>query len=434
VSANLGLRYEYYGVFSEINGLAIPFDINACGGYCAPGSAFAYPDRDNFAPRVSVAWSPARFHDRTVISAGAGIYYGDAQLGDQYNPANNDTQRFTLSQATTPGLAYPIDSLLNPRLALATAPRSMPLDKRNEESQQWGVSLQQTLAGRISAVIGYNGQDNRHVFSRTYVNVIDPVTGRRPLPALDQIDVRGEDGNSKFHALTTTLRLNGWRGLSATANYMLSHATDDGSSGGGGAAPAQNVACRSCEWSDSAVDARHVFTSYFAYDLPFGHDHPLFGGWQWTGIATARTGMPINVTVTRKATDMPDGNTLSSQRPDLVPGVPMYLDYATTGKWLNPAAFAVPAPGTWGNLPRNAVLAPGLFQVDTALTKRVRLSGRTGLEFGLQVFNVFNRPQLAAPNASISSASFGRITSLVNSSPIGVGTPRQMQLETRISF
>lgn len=434
LSANLGLRYEYFGVFDEIHGLAIPFDINECGGYCAPGSDFAHPDRNNVAPRLSVAWAPAGLHDRTVISVGAGVYYGDAQLGDQYNPANNDTQRFTYSRATTPTLAYPIDSLLNPNTALATAPRSMPRNKQNEESEQWGLSLQQALSNRVSLVVGYNGQRNTHVFSRTYVNVIDPATGKRPLPALDQIDVRGEDGNANFNGMTATLRVNSWHGLSATANYMLSHATDDGSSGGGGANPAQNVACQSCEWGDSAVDVRHVFTAYFVYDIPFRRDNRLLGGWQWTGISSARSGLPINVTVTRKASDMPDGNTLSPLRPNVVPGVPLYLDYTATGLWLNPAAFAVPAPGTWGNAPRNIARGPALVQFDTALTKRVRLSGRTGLEFGIQVFNIFNRPQLGTPTANISSASFGRITSLLNSSPVGVGTPRQMQLDLRLSF
>jgi outer membrane receptor protein involved in Fe transport len=432
LSANLGVRYEYYGVFKEIHGRAIPFDIKNCGGYCPAGSTFSWPDRNNWAPRLSLSWAPGP--GRTVISAGTGLYYGDAQLGDQYNPANNDTQRFTLSQATTPGLGFPIDSYLNPSAALATAPRSMPLDKQNEQSLQWGLSVQHAFSRSVSAVIGYNGQRNNHVFSRTYVNLLDPVTKQRPLPALDQIDVRGSDANSRFQGLTTTLKLSPWHGLSATANYMLSHATDDGSSGGGGASAAQNVACRSCEWSDSAVDARHVFTSYFGWELPFARNSRVLGGWQLTGIATARTGMPVNVTVTRKAADMPDGNTLSSQRPDLVPGVPLYLDYASTGKWLNPAAFAVPAAGTWGNLPRNAVRAPGLFQVDSALSKRLRVAGRTGLEFGLEVFNIFNRPQLGSPTANISSASFGRITTLANSAPVGVGTPRQMQLMLRATF
>jgi hypothetical protein len=434
LSANLGVRYEYYGVFKEAHGRAIPFDINACGGYCATGSTFAHPDRNNFAPRVSLSWAPGALHGRTVFNVGAGLYYGDAQLGDQYTPANNDTQRFTLSQATTPGLSFPIDALLDPSLARATAPRSMPLDKQNEESAQWGVSVQHAVSDHVSAIIGYTGQENHHVFSRSYVNVIDPATKTRPLPSLDQIDVRGSDGNSRFQGMTLTMRMNAWHGMSATANYMLSHATDDGSSGGGGASPAQNVACRACEWADSAVDARHVFTSYVVYDVPFRSNDTWLGGWQFAGIVTARTGMPVNVTVTRRATDMPDGNTLSPQRPDLVPGVPLYLDYATTGLWLNPAAFAVPAAGLWGNLPRNAVRAPGVFQIDLALTKRFVTAGRMRVEAGVQVFNLLNRPQLGTPTANSSSASFGRITTLINSSAVGVGTPRQMQLMTKLTF
>ncbi len=430
LTANLGMRYEYYGVFRETQGRAIPFDINLCGGYCPAGSAFHYPDRDNVAPRVSLAWAPSAFHNRTVVTAGAGIYYGDAQLGNAYSPANNDTQRFTLSQATTPGLSYPIDALLNPNLALATAPRSMPLDKENEMFRQFGVNVQHALSDRATLVVGYQGQQGRKVFSRTYVNVIDPSTGRRPLPSLDQIDVRGSDGLASFHGLTTTLSVNSWRGLFVSGNYMLSHAMDDENGNG-----AQNLSCKSCEWADSSIDARHVFSSNFAYQVPFARDNPFIGGWQVSGVATARTGLPINVTVTRRAVDMPDGNVLSPQRPNLVPGAPLYLDYGTTGRYLNIAAFQVPAPGTWGDLPRNALRAPGLFQVDMALSKRVSFSGSTGLEFGLQVFNALNRSQLAAPASNISSAAnFGRITSLVNSSPVGVGTPRQMQLMMRMSF
>jgi hypothetical protein len=91
--------------------------------------------------------------------------------------------------------------------------------------------------------------------------------------------------------------------------------------------------------------------------------------------------------------------------------------------------------GTWGNLWRNTLRAPGLFQFDTALSKKTRITARTAIELGLQVFNIFNHPQLYAPAANISSTSnFGRITSLVNSSPIGAGTPRQMQVTVRLLF
>jgi hypothetical protein len=371
-----------------------------------------------------------------VIRAGAGIFYGDAQLGDQYSPANNDAARYTLSAATTPGLSYPFDPFINPNAAIAAAPRSMPRNHQNQTSQQWGLSVQQALTKKVTFQVGYNGQQNYHVFSRTYVNLINPATGQRPLPTLDQIDVRGEDCVSNFHGLVSTLQVNNWNGLLVRVNYMFSHALNDGSAGGGsadGTGP-QNDACRSCEKGNSSYDVRHVFTANFAYQVPFARNH-WYGGWQWSGISTARTGLPLNVSVTRKATDVPDGNVLSTQRPDLVPNVPLYLDYGTTGLWLNPAAFSVPAKGTWGNLGRNVLRAPGLFQIDTSLAKRLRLTERMGLEFGLEAFNILNHPQLGAPAANTSSTSnFGRITSAINTSPVGAGTPRQFQFFTRLSF
>ena len=126
---------------------------------------------------------------------------------------------------------------------------------------------------------------------------------------------------------------------------------------------------------------------------------------------------------------------LSTERPDLVPGVPLHLEYGTTGLWLNPAAFTVPANGKWGNLGRNVLRAPGLFQIDTALAKRMRITERAAVEVGAQAFNLLNHPQLGVPGANISSTSnFGRITSTINTSPVGTGTPRQFQMTIRLTF
>jgi hypothetical protein len=434
LTANLGLRYEFYNAFTERFNRDLPFDIQSCGGFCPYGSDFNFPRTHDFASRVSLAWSPAALHDRTVIRAGGGIFYGEAQLGDGYAAASNDILRFTLSQATTPGLAYPI--FLDPTVAVPTAPRGVPRNKGDQVSQQWGLSVQQALAKNITLQAGYLGQQNYHVFSRTYINVINPLTGQRPMPNLDQIDVRGEDGVSSFHGLVSTLQVNQWKGLLLRVNYMFSHAINDGSAGGGAADSngPQNVACRSCEKGNSSYDARHVFTANFAYDIPFGRAR-WYGGWQWSGIVTARTGLPLNVSVTRKATDVLDGNVLSTERPNLVPGVPLYLDYGTTGLWLNPAAFTMPAKGKWGNLGRNVLRAPGLLQIDTALTKRIRITERVAAQIGAQAFNLLNHPQLGVPGSNISSTSnFGRITSPINTSPAGTGTPRQLQMTVRLAF
>ncbi|SPE41922.1 hypothetical protein SBA3_4780001 [Candidatus Sulfopaludibacter sp. SbA3] len=434
-TANIGLRYEFFNVFNEIHNRDVPFDVQGCGGYCAAGSEFFNPPKLNFAPRLSFAWAPEKLGGRTVIRVGAGIFYGDAQLGDQYAPANNDASRYTLTAASTPGLSYPFTPFINTGSALAAAPRSVPINHHNETSQQWGMNIQHALTRNITLQAGYNGQQNYHVFSRTYVNVINPATGRPPFPNLSQdIDVRGEDGVSNYHGLVTTVQANNWRGLTVRANYVWSHALNDGSAGGGSGNYPENVACRSCEEGNSDYDARHAFTANFAYQIPFARNR-WYGGWNWSGTSTVRTGLPFNVSVTRAASTLADGNALSAQRPNLVPGVPLYLDYGATGLWLNAAAFAVPAAGTWGNLGRDVLRAPGVFQIDTALSKKFALTERLGLEFGIQGFNVANHPLLAAPGANISSASsFGKITAPLNTSPIGAGTPRRIQAFVRFSF
>jgi hypothetical protein len=297
------------------------------------------------------------------------------------------------------------------------------------------MNIQHALNNNVTVQVGYNGQENYHVFSRTYVNVINPATGKAPFPNLSQdIDVRGEDGVSSYHGMVGTVQFNNWHGLTMRANYVWSHALNDGSAGGGSGTYPQNVACRSCEKGNSDYDARHAFTANFAYQIPFQRTH-WYGGWNWSGTSTVRTGLPFNVSVTRAAAALPDGNVLSAQRPNVVPGVPLYLDYSSTGLWLNPAAFSVPAGGTWGNLGRDVLRAPAVVQIDTALSKTFKLTERLGLQFGVQAFNILNHPLLAPPGSNLSSASsFGKITAPLNTSPIGAGTPRRIQVFARFSF
>jgi hypothetical protein len=164
----------------------------------------------------------------------------------------------------------------------------------------------------------------------------------------------------------------------------------------------------------------------------------LLGGWQLSGIGTARTGLPQNVTLSRNASALRDGiNT--SQRPDVVPGQSLYpANGSTAALWYNPLAFTVPANGQWGNAGRNLLRAPGIWQLDTSLDKRFRMTERFALSFRADVFNVFNRAQIGKPNAKWTDpkagANFGLITTPYTSSPIGTGTPRQFQLNLRLDF
>jgi hypothetical protein len=224
---------------------------------------------------------------------------------------------------------------------------------------------------------------------------------------------------------------------------MWSHGIADGSIGSGESVTFQNMSCRACDRSSSSIDVRHTMTSNAIYELPWGsgrrflNGHGLastiLGGWDLSGLATASTGRPVNITIKRSASQLPDGNT-GSQRPDLVPGQSIYAADQTVDHWFNPAAFALPAKGTWGDLGRYAARGPGYYEIDSALQKKFRLSERFGLNFRAEAFNLFNHPIYASPSGNVSSGGFGQITSILNTGAVGTGTPRRVEFAMRLDF
>jgi hypothetical protein len=118
--------------------------------------------------------------------------------------------------------------------------------------------------------LGYLGSKGDHLFTRTYVNTVNPATGQRPFPLFGLTDYIASYTFSNFHALQAELRKNFNRGLLFIANYQWSRSMDDGTVGGGEADYAQNVACQRCEYSVSDQDVTSVFTASTVYELPFG--------------------------------------------------------------------------------------------------------------------------------------------------------------------
>ena len=449
LTLSLGLRYQFFSVFHESDNRALPFDFLTCGpaGYCPANAPFYFPKHNDFDPRLGVAWSPAASHGRTVVRAGAGIYHEDGQLDDQNFPIANDQPRYNLTRGSAfPTLSFPVEGFL-PGAIGVLSPKDLSRTRKDAYVSQWSVSVQQSLPDSIVGSVSYIASKGTNIMNRGYINTLIPGTALRPYPAFGQIEIRGNNSNSEFQGLQGSLTRHFDRGLLFGLNYMWSHAINDASLGSGveDVFP-QNVNCRACERSSSDQDARQSLSVFAVYELPFGASkryfaqpgiwRTLLGGWQWSGVAGGRTGLPVNVTVTRASSALPDGNA-GNQRPDVVSGVALVpAGGSTPNAWINPAAFSVPAAQAWGDAGRNLLRGPGLWQVDTTVSRRVTIRERLSLELRGECFNLFNRAQFGNPAANISSpASFGRITALANTTgPTGSGTPREFQIALRAQF
>jgi hypothetical protein len=449
VTSNLtvtaGIRYNFFNALHAIDNNDVPFDFGTCGGYCPRTDSFFHPRYNDVDPRIGIAWS----RGDTVLRAGGGIYHTDGQEDDQNLPISNTVQRYSFSNTVFPALAYP----LTPFLQYAEAgglgvvsPRDLDRNRKDDYVVAWTAGIQRKLPFDILGTLSYLGNKGTDVLTTTYVNLLDPHTGLAPYPAFGPVSWRGDVGNSTFHALQFNARRRFRNGLLFLMNYMWSHSINDGSIGGGESNTPQNSFCRSCDKASSDDDVRQLFTLSAVYQLPFGPGRlylgsggvmgSLFGGWTLSAIGTAQTGLPFNVTVDRSNGSVPGGYAISgAERPNYVYGVPLTpAGGSNPAEWVNPAAFSIPASGTFGNLGRNAFRAPGLKELELALAKEVSLTERLKIRFRADAFNVSNRAQYGAPNADLSQKNFGQITATIGNYAVGRGTPREFQVSATLSF
>jgi Carboxypeptidase regulatory-like domain len=440
LTLNIGLRYEYYTVLHEVKDRIAVIKFS-CGGFCPPGTPLYAPVRTDFAPRLGLAWTPGGVGGTTVIRAGFGIYFSPNQMDDFSDGHESTAQRFNVSSADVPGLTWPVSLALLP--APSYSPKAWDPNRRDGYDENWDFALQRLFPHSFLGQIAYDGSEGHHLFSAIRTNRIDPLTGTRPLPEFGEYNQKGNNGNANFHSLQVSLRRSLTNGWLWETQYMWSHAMSDIGFGAGQYPHIQNYSCIKCSYSDSDIDVRHSFSANSIYELPFGrgkrflHDGgfvgKVVGGWALSGIATASSGRPIDILVDRSPSDLPDAVT-RNQRPDLVPGMSIYPAHQTINNWFNSAAFAVPAPGTWGNLGRNVGRGPGYYEIDTALEKQMPITERLALKFRAEAFNVLNHPTYGDPASDFSSSSFGVITSPLNSGATGIGTPRRLQFMLRLEF
>jgi hypothetical protein len=532
-TANLGVRWEYYGVAHEADNRTTVFDFNQFHGVClGSGSTSALPvptslgpintppcprnpslynpNYRNFDPRVSFAWAPSRFKGKTVVRSGFGIYHGAAQNDDLNAGLESDTfiesvnspSGFPLSpafQQTIPDLSAFTGA--NGLSKAGAHPRALQRQGRRDlYVETWGLTIEHELPSSFLLSASYLGSHGVRLFARGAVNLcitVPDVNGNCTRP-LDQfylpdpkvpgsttsdpfgsVDLKTDSGNSSYHALQVSLERRFSNGLSFQTRYTLSHSINNGSVGGGESSGPENLNCRQCDKGPSIFDIRHNFTLNSVYELPFGpgktylHDSGLLGkivgGWELSGIGLWHTGHPLTVTMNIPSGLLPDGNDQTTQRPDIVPGVPLTLSGGGKNGMplINATAFQAPPvdPNTgvltrFGNAGNGIIRALNSWQADLALTKETKLTERLSLEFAVQAFNIFNHVQLGDPgvlsltyafdptNPSVPPAftpdsGFGLITKTVNfnnnndnaASPnTGTGLPRQLQFMVRLKF
>ncbi|MQA30826.1 MAG: hypothetical protein GEU82_13510 [Luteitalea sp.] len=456
LTLEMGLRYDFYSVVKEANGLAKPFFIED-NAFATDPDDFYNPDKNNVSPRLSAAY---QVDDRTVVRGGVGLFYGPGQFEDRIQPIENYIQRRRAQMADVPnnGLAYPFPAgVLQNQLSI----RGYTHERPDEYNVQYGASLSRELPGDINLTVGYTGSQGKDMFLRGVANTLSFDTRTRLQPTFGQIDyktsgcvdglvINGQALSGCGEATYNALQLSATRRFRAgfTGGMQYQYSQNRGTTQGSNeAATSQNTFDYNTEYGVNPQDIPHTFNGSLTYLLP--GTGMWSGGWRVGGILNARSGVPINVVVSRpdnlpgNVTNIPGGNSRGTQRPDLVPGVDMYLKDGV--RWLNPAAFATPQPGTFGNLSRNAVRGPEFWQLDLTLSKELRFLNTQSVQVRLEMFNITNRlnyenPASTLPNGApgvaftdAAAGTFGYMLGPLNRT-VGLGTARQTQLSLRYSF
>jgi hypothetical protein len=514
-TASLGLRWEYYGVAQEADNRTTVFDFNQFHGACmgsasinppfptpintppCPKNPVLYePNYRNFDPRVSFAWAPSALHGKTVIRSGFGIYHGAAQNDDLNAALESDTFTGSIQNVQlSPALQQTVPDTTGFSNA-ANQPRALQRQGRRDlYTETWGLTVDHELPANLLIEASYLGSHGVRLFARGAVNlcITTPDVNGNCTRALDSyyptvgdpfgsVDLKTDSGNSSYHALALALERRFANGLLFQTRYTWSHSINDGSVGGGESNGPQNLNCPRCDKGPSVFDVRHNFTANAVYELPFGKGKPflnqaglldkIMGGWSLSTIGVWHTGHPLTVIMNISPSQLPDGNDQTTQRPDLIPGVPLTLPGGghNGAPLINPAAFQAPPlnpdPNAFagsilrfGNSPNGVVRALPSWQVDLALMKETRITERFAMEFGIQAFNIFNHVQLgdphdltlnynydptqANPQSLTPDPLFGVITTTNNfnnnndnkASPnTGTGLPRQLQFMIRVRF
>jgi hypothetical protein len=491
VTLTLGMRWSRYSpAYSNNDRISnyIPrlYDgVHPLSGLIKPGEAgfgrsLWHPYNKGFQPRVGVAWD-LKGDGKTAVRAGFGRFMSRSNVIEDVlrlsgNPpwttvVNSNWGGSTANLADDPTFRS-LDTI-NPGLKLAVAGVSnstgfnaVDENFRPPESWQWNITVSREILKNTVAEVSYIGNRGSHIWRRgVQVNDVTPskratvaqafttgnpnlttiVNASRVFPNLGPITMSESNGKSDYKALQVWINRRFTNRLSWQVAYTWSHAISN--------VPLTSFTSATTDpfnfdldKGDSDLDRRHMLVSNAVYALPSFKKwgslaNHLLGGWQLNGIVTLLSGTPLdvftNVNPNYVGLASTPGN--GGYRPNLVPGQPIYLHGSDKTLYLNPAAFALPAPGQFGNLRRGFIRQPGLKNVDFSMAKNWKVKEKYGIQFRAEMFNLFNHPSFSGFDAGM-GASFdatGKFTGFTNGNFGHLNSdrgPRNIQFGIKFNF
>jgi hypothetical protein len=374
----------------------------------------------NFAPRLGFAWN---LPNKSVLSGGFGTFFSSFEMGPLSDPnpglnppfyAQTSYSALSLTQPNPTvsqlSLGFPGTALTNPDTATFFSVES---NMRNPYILDWNLAVQHELGWNTVFDIAYAASsgsklyvfrdENQPLASSDPTAPLDP---RRPMPYLGQpLAWWGSEGHSSFNALEAKLDKRFANGVTFLAAYTFGKAIDEASTASSylGSDGSYRDSTRHPNWEKGLADydVRHRFVFSYVYDLPFGQGKQfagsvnrltdaVIGGWEFVGIDAFQTGNPETIVANFNSANSQESNWGGQTRPDTVPGVSLKPAHQGPQDWYNLAALKPGALGTYGDIGRNTLEAPGNIEADFSLFKNIVLKEDRLLQFRAEFFNLPN--------------------------------------------
>ncbi len=474
---NLGLRYEFNKELNEARGHGSAVRDVVHDSRATLGRPYINPALKNFSPRFGFAWD-VKGDGKTAVRGGFGLLYDIVDLGPALKfttstPPFSSQSAFNNSAANPTVLTLPLNF---PTVTVGRTLRALDYHLQQPHMLQFNFAVERQLPHSMALAVAYGGSRGINLAQKMDGNPTFPVTlpnGRRfwtgteprNNPNFDAIEFVTASGDSFYNSLQIGLAKRMSRGLQFQSSYTWGKVIDDTQGqlvGDSSIYPPDPTNLR-LDRAPAGFDITQNWRFNAIYRLP---DSAAVGkglgvllkGWTMSGILSMQTGYPINPQLqNNRSRSKNNVGTLgaTTDRPDLVAGrgnnnivsgttagclgVAPGQKLGTPDLYFDPCAFTVPAAGFMGTAGRNILRGPGFANLDFSLVKDTALKalGESGsLEFRAEFFNLFNRANLAPPNAVVFAGSADVQAPLANAAKITQtrGTSRQIQFAMKLIF